>query len=499
METLSDSLLSLEYPLTRSTLPAPPGTRAAPRPGLALAVLLTCQLMFILDATVMNVALPRIRADLGFSQPGLSWVMSSYTLVFGGLLLLGGRAGDLLGRRRMFVVGVTVFTVASFAGGFANSAEFLIISRVAQGIGAAMAGPSTLALVTTTVSSPAARVRALALFSAMASGGFAIGLILGGLLTEWFSWRAVLFINVPFGVAIATLAPRFVREPERVPAKLDLPGAVTATLGVGSLVYGFIRAGDAGWGDTFARFALGAGVVLIAAFLLIERRTAQPLMPLHLFTDRDRVAAYANFFLGPIAMMSMFFYLTQFLQLVLKLAPLTTGFAFLPMAAGIFGMSRAVPKLLPRFGPKPLAVTGSALMVAGLVLLTQVDTASAYFGSLFVPLLLMGLGGGMAFSPLNVVIMSTVRSEEAGAAGGALQTMQQSGAALGLAVLATVFGSATRDPAPGTAPADVFVTGMTHAYVVSAIVAAAILLVALTFRTKRRDTATASAQPALVE
>ncbi|RZS40850.1 EmrB/QacA subfamily drug resistance transporter [Herbihabitans rhizosphaerae] len=477
---MSETTLPVDRPV------APPPARVGNR-GLVLATLLTCQLMLILDVTVMNVALPRIQDDLRFTPTGLSWVMSGYTLVFGGLLLLGGRAGDVFGRRRMFVAGITLFTVASLAGGLAGSAEMLLAARVAQGVGAAMAGPSTIALITTTFTEQHARMRALALFSAMASSGFAIGLIVGGLLTEWLSWRAVLFINVPFGIAIAILAVRLVPETDRRRARLDLPGAITATLGVGALVYGFIRAAEVGWGDTVTLAALAAGAALIAAFVLIELRAEAPILPLRLLADRDRAAAYVNFFLGPMAGMSMFFFLTQYLQDVRDFGALTTGFAFLPMAGTLFATSRLIPRLLPRFGPKPLSMFGSALMVAGMLMLTQLTVDSTYPAGLLAPMILMGGGMGLAFSPLNVIIMSTVPPADAGAAGGALQTMQQLGGTLGLAILVTVFGSSSRAAtAAGQSPDQVLTTGATDAFQVSVVIAALSFLVALTFRARSR-------------
>jgi EmrB/QacA subfamily drug resistance transporter len=456
------------------------------RPRLILTLVLTCQLMLILDATVMNVALPKIQADLGFSPTSLSWVMNAYSLVFGGLLLLGGRAGDLFGRRRMFVLGAALFTVASLAGGLADSATLLLVARVVQGIGAAAAGPSTLALIATTFTEPRERVRALALFSAVASGGFAIGLILGGLLTEWLSWRAVLFINVPFGAAIVALVPKFVPDPERRQAHLDLPGAITGTIGIAALVYTFIRAATNGWGDTIVLVTLTAGLLLLAAFVSIEQRARQPLVPLRLFADRNRAAAYVNFFFGPMAMMSMFFFLTQFLQEIRHYAALETGVAFLPMAVALFSVTRVIPKLLRRFGPKPLTIGGTAVMILGLAWLTRLSPDSEYLTSLFGPMLLMGLGGGLAFSPLNIIIMSTVRPEEAGAAGGVLQTMQQVGGTLGLAILVTVFGASARHAGEaGASPENVLVSGMTDAFVAAAIVATLTFFVALTFRNVR--------------
>lgn len=436
--------------------------------------------MLILDATVMNVALPRIQSDLHFTDTGLSWVMTAYSLVFGGLLLLGGRAGDLFGRRRLFVAGTALFTAASLAGGLANSAELLIAARIAQGVGAALAGPSTLALITSTFTEAKARVRALALFSAMSSSGFAIGLLLGGLLTEWISWRAALYINVPFGLAIVLLTPKYVSEPPRRRAHLDLPGAITGTLGVGSLVFAFTHAASAGWGEPVTLVSLAAGLLLLATFLAIEVRAGEPLIPPRLFADRDRAAAYVNFFLGPMAMMSMFFFLTQFLQDIRGFAALETGLAFLPMAVSMFLLSRLIPRLLPRFGPKPLALSGTALMIGGVGWLTLLTPDSGYLSHLLGPMLLMGIGVGLAFSPLNVIIMATVPAEDAGAAGGVLQTLQQVGATLGLAVLITVFGAATRTPAGS--PAETTVGGMTAAFAAASVVTALTFLVALTFR-----------------
>ncbi|MEV5836531.1 MFS transporter [Nocardia sp. NPDC052112] len=453
------------------------------RSGIVLVTLLTCQLMIILDITVMNVALPRIRTDLHFSATSLSWVMNAYTLVFGGLLLLGGRAGDLFGRRNLFIAGTALFTLASLAGGLAPSATWLLVARVVQGIGGAMAGPSTLALLTTTFSEPKARMRVLALFSGMSSAGFAIGLIIGGLLTEWLSWRSALFINVPFGLAVVVLALRYLPDAQRQPARLDLPGAVTATGGVAALVYGFISAASHGWSNAGTDIWLAVGAILIAAFLTIEARTDQPLLPLRLFADRNRAAAYANMFLGPMAGMSMFFFLTQYLQEVLGLSALTTGFAFMPTALLMFTMIRLIPRLLPRFGPKPVTVIGTLLMAAGLVLLTRLTVDTAYFPMLFIAMILMGSGIGLAFSPLNVLIMSSVAPTEAGAAGGALQTLQQTGSSLGLAILVTIFGTASRDA--GGSAQHALVSGITAAFAGAVVIAALTFVVALTFRSPR--------------
>jgi MFS family permease len=312
----------------------------------------------------------------------------------------------------------------------------------------------------------------------------------GGVLTEVASWRWVLFINIPFGLAAVLLAPRYVREPERHPARLDLPGAITATAGVAGVVYALIRAASNGWSDPVTVAVLVAGVALLGVFLLIEVRTREPLLPLRLFADRNRAAGFGNFFLGPASMMSMFFFLTQFLQDVRGFGALRTGFAFLPMAVGMFAMTRVIPHLLPRFGPKPLAMTGSAVMIAGLVWLTRLNVDSAYFPAVFGPMVVLGLGGGLGFVPLNPIIMSTVAPKDAGAAGGTLQTMQQVGSSLGLAVLVTVFGSAARratsEAQVGVAGAHhVLVAGMTAAFTASAVIALGTFVIASTFRSTR--------------
>ena len=461
----------------RTTVPTPD------RPRLALALIVTSTLMLILDATVMNVALPRIRSDLGFSATGLAWVMSGYTLSFGGLLLLGGRAGDILGRRRMFLAGIALFTVASLVGGLAPTAGWLLAARVAQGVGAAAAGPNTIALVVTTFTDPRERVRALSLMSAVAGGGFAIGLIVGGLLTQVGTWRWVLFINVPFGAAALALVPRFVREPARHPARLDLAGAALATTGVAALVYALLHAAEAGWSGVRTVAPLAAGIVCLATFVLVEARTPAPLLPLRLFADRNRAAGYASFLLGPAAMMSTFFFLTQYLQNLHGYSALTTGFAFLPMAVGIFAMTRLVPRLLARVGPRPLAVTGSLLMAGGLLWLTRLHPDTHYLPAVFGAMAVLGIGGGLGFVPLNPVIMAEVPPADAGAAGGALQTMQQLGGTLGLTVLVTVYGSVLRHGAGGaTTSAATTMHAMTTAFTVAAGIAAGSILVALTFR-----------------
>lgn len=474
---MPDQAMSSAEATTGTTL----GT--APPRRLALPVIVTCQLMLMIDTTVMNVALPQIQADLHFSRTGLAWVLNAYTLVFGGLLLLGGRTGDLFGRRRMFTAGITLFTLASLAGGLAQSTGMLLAARVAQGLGAAAAGPNTLALLVTAFSGQRERVRALAIFSGMASAGLSIGLVLGGLVNEWLSWRWVLFINIPFGVAIVALTRRHVPEGERHPGRLDLPGAAIATAGVASTVYGLLRAAGTGWHDTTAIAAIAAGAVLVAGFVVRERYAAEPLFPLRLLADGNRARGYLNFFLAPMVGMSMFFFLTQYLQDVRGYGPLRTGLAFVPLAGAMFGVTRLISRLLTRFGPRLLAITGSTTMLIALAALTRLSVTSGYAVSLLGPMLLMGIGMGLGFSPLNVLIMSTVPPRDAGVAGGMLQTMQQVGGTLGLAILVTVFGVAASHAAAGGADGPhALVTGMTHAFTGGCVIAALTVLIAATFR-----------------
>ena len=447
------------------------------RTGLALAIILTCQMMLMVDATVMNVALPRIQTGLHFSPTSLAWVLDAYTLTFGGLLLLGGRLGDLFGRRKLFTLGILLFTLASLTGGLSTTSGELLAARVVQGVGAAMAGPSAIALLNSTFSDPKARIRALALFSGVSSAGFAIGLILGGVLTEAASWRWVLFINVPFGLVASVLAPRFLKQPPRHETRLDIGGAVSATLGVGSLVYGLIHAASSGWDSTLTIAPIVIGLALIGTFIMLQASAEHPLLPLHLFKDRNRAAAYANYTLGPAAGFSSFFFLTQYLQDVLHYSPVRTGLAFLPMSALIFTMSRLTPRLLPRFGPKPMTITGTLLLTVGLIGFTRVGEHSTYLGTLLWPMIVMGLGMGLAFSPLMVVIMHTVKPQDAGAAGGTMQTLQQTGVSLGIAVLVTIAGTAARNH-----PATAVISSTQAALTASAIIAACTVLVAMTFR-----------------
>ncbi|WP_061296069.1 MFS transporter [Herbidospora cretacea] len=413
-----------------------------PRQRVTLLVIALAQLMLILDGTIVTVALPGIQEELGFSPGGLSWVMNAYMLAFGGLLLLGGRAGDILGRRRALMAGVLVFTLASLLGGFAPGPEAMIASRVLQGVGGALAGPAGLALITGNFPEGPLRNRAIAVFTSVGAAGAAIGLLAGGALTDLVSWRWVMFVNVPIGLAILALAPVVVRETPRVPGRFDLAGAVTATTGSTGLVYGLVRASDRGWDDGWALASLLGGVLLLALFVRVERRAAQPVMPLRLLGERSRVAGYASMLLLPAAMMGTFFFLTQFVQSGLGYSPLQAGLAFLPLALTILTLSQLAGRILRVVSPQRASVAGMLLIPAGLVWLSRVDPATAYFPGVFAPLVILGVGAAAALVVMSMRIINGVPAEDAGAASGLLQAMQQIGGSLGLAILVTVHASA---------------------------------------------------------
>jgi EmrB/QacA subfamily drug resistance transporter len=442
-------------------------------PGAALALITGCQLILVVDATIVNVALPSIQRSLHFSPAGLSWVVNAYTLAFGGLLLLGGRAGDILGHRRVFVAGAVLFTLASLAGGFATSPAWLLAARTAQGAGAAFAGPGSLALIAVTFEEGPRRARALAVFSIAGSAGMVVGLAVGGMLTMWASWRWVLFVNVPVGAVIPVLAPRFLRESERLPGRFDLAGAFTSTAGTSALVYGFIRAARHGWGEGVTVAAFGGAVVLLVAFVVVEARARQPIMPLRLFTGRDRCGAYGMRLLLTAAMSGMLFFLTLFVQNVLGYSPLRTGLAFLPTTLALVAASRAVPRLLPRFGARPVMVAGSVLCVAGMVWLTGVSAGSGYAAMILGPVLLFGAGTGLVAVAATFVALSSVPRADSGAASGLLQGMQQVGGSLGVAVLVTVYASAPSSLA-GTQ-----VSGIGYAFTAGVVFTVGMLVIAV--------------------
>ena len=473
-------------PVTAGPRPAV-GHRHPERPGIALIIMLSAQLMVILDMTVVNIALPHIATGLHFTATGLSWVMNGYTLAFGGLLLLGGRAGDILGRRRVFLAGIALFTIASLAGGLATSAPWLLAARAAQGVGGALASPAVLALIVSAYPDGRERTRALGVYTAVVTGGGSLGLVLGGVITEWLSWRWVLFINVPIGIAVLLIGPLFVAETRRQPGRFDLAGAITSTLGMVSLVYAFIRAATDGWGNAVTVGAVLAAIALLGLFVVSETRARQPITPLRLFADVSRSGSFLARLLLVAGMFGMFFFLTQFVQEILGFSPLRAGIAFLPMTIMLFAVSRLAPRLASRFPAKPLMVAGLLPVIAGMAWLSRVSPGSSYAAGVLGPMLLLGAGLGVAFVPLTSASLAGVAPEDSGAASSMVNVMQQVGGSLGLAALVTVFGTASRNaaahPLPGVTRLaqahHVLAHGMATAFLVAAIFDACALLVIL--------------------
>jgi len=430
----------------------PGAARREGHPGIALTVIAACQLMVVLDATIVNIALPHIQDALKFSTTDLTWVVSAYTLTFGGLLLLGGRAGDILGRRRVFMTGILLFPLASLLGGLAQEPWQLLAARVLQGMGGAIASPTALALITTTFPEGPERNRAFGVFAAVSAGGGAIGLLAGGMLTEWLDWRWVFFVNVPIGAAIILLAPLYINESERHTGRFDIAGALTSTSGMALLVYGFIRAADEGWRDGLTIGSFGAAVVLLVAFALVESRAKEPITPLRMFADRNRSGTYVIMLSLAAAMFGMFFYIVLFVQNVLGYSPIQAGLAFLPVTVVIALGAGLSQRFLPVLGPKPFMLTGSALAVVGLAWQTLISSDSSYAGGVLGPMLVFGFGMGLNFVTLTVTAVSGVAQHEAGAASGLLNATQQVGGSLGLSILTTVFGSASKDEAQKQLP-----------------------------------------------
>ena len=450
--------------------------------------------MIVLDMTVVNVALPSMAAGLHLSPTGLSWVLNAYTLTFGGLLLLGGRAGDVLGRRNVFMAGLALFTLASLAGGLATSPAMLLAARAVQGVGGAIASPAVLATIVSSFPEGRERIRALGAFTAVAMGGASLGLVLGGMITQWASWRWVFFVNVPVGAAVIALAPRLLARSRRVAAKLDIAGALTSTAGMSAVVYAFINAASNGWANRVTIGTFVAGAALLALFGVIETRAEEPITPLWLLRDRSRVASYLARLLLVGGMFGMFFFLTQFVQDVLKFSPLEAGLSFVPMTGVLLATSRLAPRLVPRFGGKPLLVAGLLPVVAGMAWLSQVTPGTRYFPGILVPMLMLGIGMGFAFVPLTMASLAGVPPQDSGAAASMVNVMQQVGGALGLSILVTIYGSARRSaashPLPGAGVVEqarhVLVHGMATSFGSAAIFdAVALLVVILAIRMAR--------------
>ena len=425
--------------------------------NLALALLAMAQFVVVLDASIVNVALPSIGEDLDFAQGDLSWVINSYTLFFGGFLLLGGRLADLLGRRRMFIWGMWLFAAASLVGGLAQSDIWLIAARAVQGLGAALISPAALAIVTTTFSEGAERNKALGVWGAVAGSGGAAGVLLGGILTETLGWEWVLFVNTPIGIAAALLAPRLLEDSrDESRASFDIAGAVSVTAGLALLVYTLVDANDAGWGSTQTLVLGGIALALLAAFLVIESRTRHPLMPFSIFRLRTLRGANVIGLLLGMSLFSMFFFISLYMQQVLGYEPLKAGLAYLPLAGLIIVSAGLASQLVTRVGFKPTLVAGLLFVAAGLLWFGQVSApGGSYVGDVLFPSMLAAIGLGLSFVPVTIAAVTNVKPDEAGLASGLINTSQQVGGALGLAILATVatsttdnvFASGERNPA----------------------------------------------------
>jgi EmrB/QacA subfamily drug resistance transporter len=425
------------------------GSSGAPsrRLGLALAVIATAQLMVVLDATIVNVALPHIQTALGFSGSNLEWVVNAYALAFGGLLLLGGRSGDLLGRRRIFIAGILLFSLASLLGGFATDQAWLLAARAVQGIGGAFAAPTALSLIAVTFPEGPPRNRAMGVYAAMSIAGGAVGLIAGGLLVQYATWRWVLFVNVPIGLVVAFLATRVLPESTRRRGQFDLPGAITGSLGLGALVYGLSNAatspnGVSHWGDTKVIVSLVAAVVLLVAFGIIEVRSKQALVPMRVLRSRDRSGSYLISLCIGTALFGMFFFLTLFVQNVWGYSALKTGVAYLPMVAMIMVGAGVSSQLVSRIGARPLMLTGSVVATGGMFWLSRLNEHSHYLSGLLGPMMVTAAGMGLIFVPLSLVALAKVGDRDAGVASSLLNVGQQVGGSIGLAILGTVAWSA---------------------------------------------------------
>lgn len=411
---------------------------ASRRRALALAIVLAAQCMFAMDLLIVVVALPRIQHDLGFNPASLSWVLNAFGLAFGGLLLLGGRLGDMLGQVRAFRIGLAVFVFGSLLGGLAQTPGVLIAARVLQGAGAALAGPSVLALVMVMARNAAEQARGMSLFIAVSSVGASAGLILGGVLTEYLSWRWALLINVPVGIIVLLTIGRLVAETVPKPARLDVVGAVSATLASVALVYGFVSAADHGWSAAGTLLSFALVLPMLVLFIRVQRRHREPLLDLHLLRDRSRTGGLLVMALIVGMHFSLLFMLVQYLQRIMGYTPLMAGFAYLPLTATVFAISHVVPRLIVRFGARVLLATGSVLVAASLAGFALLGSDASYFPAVLLPLLIHAVGIALVFAPGTVAIMHGVPDEHAGAASGLLQMDQQIGGALGIAVITSI-------------------------------------------------------------
>lgn len=472
-----------------SAIPAR-GLASRVNPNAVLAVVAVAQFMVILDSTVVNVALPTIRTDVGFSEQNLSWVLNAYTLMFGGFLLLGGRAADRLGRRRLFVAGIALFSGASLVCGLSQSEAMLLIARGAQGLGGAMVSPAALSIILTTFAEGSERNRALGIWGAIAGAGGAIGVLLGGIIVQAISWRWVFFINVPIGVSVLALTPRIVPESRSAAAAnrgYDAGGAIAITLGTMALVFTLIKAEAWGWGSgkTIAGFALA--VVLIAAFLTIEQRHPDPLVPLRIFSNRSLAASDVTMLLVAAGLFGMFYFCTLYLQQVLGYSALKTGVSYLPFSLTLVAASAGASRLVDRFSPKPVLVTGLLVSTVGFIWMTQVSGHGDYVRHVLPAFLILAVGLGLSFVPITISATTGVAPEDSGLASGLLNTTQQVGGSLGLAILSTISTTRFNDALHGgTALPAALTHGFKGAFIVGAVFCAAAAALALALLPRRR-------------
>jgi EmrB/QacA subfamily drug resistance transporter len=472
-------------------------SRHSTNPWVVLVIICLAQFMVVLDATIVNVALPHIQTSLGFTEASLQWVINAYTLVFAGFLLLGGRAGDLLGRKRLFLVGLVVFTAASFLNGVATSSGMLIGFRALQGFGAALISPAALSIISTTFAEGKERARALGVWAAIAIGGSAVGLVLGGALTQAFSWRWIFFVNVPVGIFAFIAALRLVPESkdEHAHRGYDIAGAVTVTGGLMALVYGLVHSATHGWGSaqTIASFVVSA--VLLVAFVLIEQRSAEPLVRLSIFRVRSLTTANLSMFLAFSGMFAMFFFNSLYIQQILGFGPLKAGVSFLPFTAGVMISAGLASSLAPRIGVRPVAAVGMVLTVVAMFLFARMPVDGSYAVDVLPAMVIGALGMGAIFMPLTLVATTGLENEDQGLASGLFNTSQQVGGALGLAILTTIAAGHT-DGSSAAAK----VHGFHYAFAGAGVLVALSLVVLLALLRKRdvaRIEAEARAEPAL--
>jgi EmrB/QacA subfamily drug resistance transporter len=414
-------------------------------PWLTLVIVCVAQFMVVLDATIVNVALPSIQKGLHFSRSDLQRVVNGYTLLFGGFLLLGGRAADLLGRRRLFTIGVTLFSLASAVNAFAQSSNVLIAGRALQGLGAALVSPAALSILTTTFTEPSERTKALGVWSGIAAGGAAVGLLMGGVLTDLLSWRWVFIVNLPVGVGALVAALRYVPESRGTAVRrtFDLAGAFSVTTGLVVAVYGIVKTQQYGWGSTRTLGTVAVAAVLLSVFVAIERRSPAPLVRLSILRVRTLAAANLALLFVMSGMMSMFYFASLYVQQVLGYSPLKAGLAFLPVTIGIGAGAALAQSLIRRFGARAIAVGGLSLATVGMALLLRTTVQGDYPGQLLVGLVPLALGMGLTFVPITLLATANVEGEDAGLASGLYNTAQQVGGALGLAVLSTLAAART--------------------------------------------------------